>query len=1183
MRKERNFKIINITLVFILFFFFILPLQSDPAEDQQILRGMVSVVRSMDTFMKGTFDLPGLFSESSEVNGDLILCKTPMLNSWRIDGYLRYYAAMNNKEYQEMAHQIIDKIFKLYENTIDKNGNHWFPTQTFIAKDGKFYEYSKGPGFTRFTDSPYSYDQSGGKYLIEGAKFPDAPGIGFYEAAEMADYLDADHKDKLIKVIKCLADYWNDNDFMIYKKRGAFLPRTEDFFPSNPELQAKEPKWGCIGSDYFFSVLALDRLKQDTSKYDNKLMIFLNTYVKERADHNRDRRIDYLDSRVIRLARYFESKGKYEKLTDWVFNKLPGCYAGKTKKAVFMLNGSLTDNSTIPLLDLYVRLGLKKNFRFLWEDIWKNSFTEKGITVEGRAVVINNSAYPILLDFGFFGWEKGFITDEEFVEAVRRYYSFKGDSRNYRDLDDWVLETEEWDRINPGWKAVCYDGFPILVEPEAYYYGKPQAFTLHKMVYSSDMTEARKKENQIRNCSVNFTAPYEIHAELFRYGFACAFNLLNTSKNTEVRYDKTAREFKIEYEEPMVPKGMPCIGYADVTDIYYKDKKDVLKDGMEIKEVLLNGRKLPFYISHLQDYKELFSGKANAKLAFYVEAEGKKSKNTVRVVLGKRNFPYYVDEPGINGLTDKNRKDLPLVEKQNMQSVVDEFILPETLKWFEGKSFDCEIIVSAVEKCLIAYRADKKKVESKLLRLINEYEKMIPEKPDTAGVFLNSLTRIYFVYEGEKEKIRELIDKYGAELKEKGEETQLISLAGLMRYGILFNDNEAHKTALSGIQKWLAVNINEEGCQKDKETIGTVSILLDLLRLMELNGMEKPREISVPVEKMLEFLMYCSGPDGMVADIVDKNPRNIREFLYYGGELFKRADFRYVSFGGLTMDNSYEPKETSIAFEKSGIYILRNNWNIRDRGRNGLIGDKEMQEDRGACIIYGKGRVIIYGHTGILGYFQFKENADTPVIFEKGKDCARLKIKDAEFSFVYPKYCIIKLNEKYPFNCETAMELKGRIITRNKKNDIGRVEQRYTRGAGEIELLPLKSSAVSFVEAAPVFEKGEYLINFFSDFVRKRRRFVKTWEGNIPLSEFKKDKDKGRSAAEQGIITEKYYPETEVSVNDNAIVINNLDEKAEIYLSEVFSNIKVEITKKSFYNRFNQSKVKQNIQEELKK
>ncbi|OGF51626.1 MAG: hypothetical protein A2044_04360 [Candidatus Firestonebacteria bacterium GWA2_43_8] len=450
--------------------------------------------------------------------------------------------------------------------------------------------------------------------------------------------------------------------------------------------------------------------------------------------------------------------------------------------------------------------------------------------------------------------------------------------------------------------------------------------------------------------------------------------------------------------------------------------------------------------------------------------------------------------------------------------------------------------------------------------MVNEYESKIQEKPETAGAFLNALTRIYFICEDEKEKIKELIDKYAASQKKEAEQTQLISLTGLMRYGILFNDDEAYKIAQVGIQKWLTGNVNEEGCQNDKETIKSASILLDLLRLMDINGMEKPKEITAPVEKMLEFLMYCSGPDGMVADIVDKNQRNIREFLYYGGEIFKRADFRYVSFGGLTMDNSYEPKETSIAFEKSGIYVLRNNWNIRDRGRGDLIGDEEMKEDRGSCIIYGKGKAVIYGYTGGLGYFQFNEDPVTPAIFEKSKDCARLKIKDAEFNFIYPKYCVIKLYQKYPFNCDTAMEFKGHMMTRSRKNDIGRVEQKYTRGAGEIELLPLKDGAIAYVEAAPLLEKGEYLINFFSEFMRKRRRFVETDEGKVELSEYRKN-NKDSSLLGKKVVSEKYCPETEISTNENKININNIDESAVIYLSDDISTIKIEIKKKSFYNR----------------
>ncbi|MFH1824306.1 MAG: hypothetical protein ABH873_03660 [Candidatus Firestonebacteria bacterium] len=140
-------------LIFILFCFISSANENNP---RQILRGMVSSVRGLDTYLKGVYDFPGLVGENSEVNGDLFLCDYVMMSQYpsKADGYLRFYAKTGFSEYKELSWQFIDKMYKVYVNTKDKDGKNWIPTQQFIANDEKFYGYGHGPHFTRYLEHP---------------------------------------------------------------------------------------------------------------------------------------------------------------------------------------------------------------------------------------------------------------------------------------------------------------------------------------------------------------------------------------------------------------------------------------------------------------------------------------------------------------------------------------------------------------------------------------------------------------------------------------------------------------------------------------------------------------------------------------------------------------------------------------------------------------------------------------------------------------------------------------------------------------------------------------------------------------------------------------------------------------------------------------------------------------------
>ncbi|MFH1824277.1 MAG: hypothetical protein ABH873_03515 [Candidatus Firestonebacteria bacterium] len=1055
MKRLSKFK----SLIFILFYFTSFVNSED---NQQVLKGMVSVTRSLDTYLKGVYDFSGLVGENSEVNGSLWFCEYIAMVQYpsKADGYLRYYTKTGFPEYKELAEQFIDKIYKVYTSTKDKDGKNWLPTQQFIAGDGKFYGYDQGPRFKRSTPlirHPIPYNQSKGKYQIESAGFPDAFGIGMYELAKEVEKVkevrkveegkekkeNKEYKEKLIEILNGIVDFWN-RDYMRYKKSVAFLYRTEDVEPLNPQPQKKEPKWSCMGSDLIYSVLALNELGQDTNKYDTNLMLFLKTYCDERVNHSGESRIDYLDSRMIELAKYFKNKGKYEGLTNWVFNILPSFYRKRSDRVEFMLDGSLKGSSTTPLLDLYAQLGMKEQFKKLWNNIWNNYFGEEGIKVNDKCVSINNSGYPVLLDAGYQGWLKGILTDEEFISAVQRYYNFKGNERSYRDLNDWVIEIEEWDRIRPNWNATPYDCYPEQVETEGYYKGIPQGFMMHSIPVGSLNSPSR--ENTKRNLYYQFTSPFANHAEKQRYGLAQAFNLLNTFKNSIPVFNKIEEDkltTKVVYKEPKAPKGLPCMGIVDVTELYYKDRKISIKDGYEVTEVLNKDKNISWQISHILDYKKPFSEENNAKLCFLIEAEGKEVEGEITIIVRKRNLPYYVTESEELKKSDKI-KDLSFIEKQNQDIVTDNVRLKNAFKSYENKDFlkDWRVWCEA-------YRYNEKEVnpklesnikgyfnkelnledDPKLKKNISKYFKGELKIEDRVDLII-SFSRIYFIYDGElKKEILKAIEKNICILLNE-KDYGLKAIESLIRYGVLFPDNVKSKESLESgwikLKEFLSKRINTEGYDKEKELLQIAKTLIEIERLGQINNIKIPDEIFKTTEKILEFLMYCSNSDGRIPSFIDKSGENIREWLYWGSKIYKRSDFRYVAFGGLIMENSFAPEKTSISCPESGIYVMRSSWDIRDRYRNRSGSDEDRQRvmivdsKTGEFEISGYNKVLIKGNAnGNYKVSKWESNEKEDILVLKDEE----KKIEKEIKFVKPNYWIICMNG--PSEISDELELNG--------------------------------------------------------------------------------------------------------------------------------------------------------------
>ncbi|MFH1823926.1 MAG: heparinase II/III family protein [Candidatus Firestonebacteria bacterium] len=944
--------------------------------DYQILSGQISVFRSLESFIKGVYNFNGLFGENADVNGDLYYCKWVFFAQYpsKANGYLRYYAKTEIPEYKELSEQIIDKLYQVYKNTKDKDGENWLPTHQLVADDGKFYGYSeKGSGDRRFP-----YDQSKGKYFIKSAGFPDAFGIGMLELSEVAKYLDSKTKSQLIEILEGMLDFWN-RDYMIVWKGGRFYYRSEDVEPSNPVKQVGGISWGCLGQDVIYLVKSLYNLGIDTDKYDTKLRLFLKTYLNERVNHSNDYRIEYLDDRILELTEYFSSKNKFVDESKEINSLLKYLYSKNgLKKAVFMYGGSLTAPSTIPFLEIYRKLDLKDKFKTLWKDIMENYFDEEtGIKVPKGTEGINGSAYPVLLDYGYNAWKNGILTDEEFISAFKKYYLFKGNPSSFRNLDDWVIETGEFlDGKEPYWIATPYDGYPEKVESEAYYGMKaePQGYTIDRFWLGDD---PNNRKNRSRNVYYQFVAPFQNHAEKLRYGTALSFHLLDTTENPELKFDDSKGDkiqTKVKFKFQKVPVGSPCLGIVDVTEMYYKDKQIPIKEGYQITKVIYNNVEVPFEVSHMFSYERTTSRKHRARLCFSINYDGNKEKEA-EVIAEKIKFPYYFAYKDIEKSNIKSPIDLLFYKVPHQDSTLN-WIYKDVLDWIkkynEGKiksDLDAKIYNDWM-KWVLAYKFDKEKNNinneekylKKYLQTLKDYlEQLKVTTNEKSALRLNELIRMANSIKEVLEKdtgLADLIKKRFIEDAElllkspsKTDSLEIIEESkGLIRYGILYPELNGSKESIEKgfkqIIEFLQARINEEGMDKEKETTKITRILIELIRLANLNNIEIPQELISLVEKMVEFLMYVSEPDGTVLKIADKiNDENIREIFYWASKMYKRKDFRYVAFGGLLMENSFSPERTNVYLLKSKIFVMRNSWNIRDRRLDMEFEDKELDRE----------------------------------------------------------------------------------------------------------------------------------------------------------------------------------------------------------------------------------------------
>jgi len=110
-------------------------------------------------------------------------------------------------------------------------------------------------------------------------------------------------------------------------------------------------------------------------------------------------------------------------------------------------------------------------------------------------------------------------------------------------------------------------------------------------------------------------------------------------------------------------------------------------------------------------------------------------------------------------------------------------------------------------------------------------------------------------------------------------------------------------------------------------SIGYHSLVMNryshLMEQVQALDLKLPEEMVRLTEKMFEFVMYSTLPDGTLPAWGDANPPLRPDLLERGARLFRRDDFRFVRTQG---QQGIPPAQTSVGFPHGGFYYLRSGW-----------------------------------------------------------------------------------------------------------------------------------------------------------------------------------------------------------------------------------------------------------------
>lgn len=192
---------------------------------------------------------------------------------------------------------------------------------------------------------------------------------------------------------------------------------------------------------------------------------------------------------------------------------------------------------------------------------------------------------------------------------------------------------------------------------------------------------------------------------------------------------------------------------------------------------------------------------------------------------------------------------------------------------------------------------------------------------------------------------------------------------GLFTAGVLFPEFreacEWRRIALERLYRQLDEEVYPDGMEYELAAgynNWVVRQFAGILELADLNGLrsEVPADFLAKLEKMFDYLLLASMPNGAIPGLNDSGNSDVRGLLETGLKLFpNREDFRFVATG---RKSGAAPAQTSHAFPYCGHYVMRSGWDAEatyllfDAGPYGF---GHQHEDKLHFVLWAHGRQLV--------------------------------------------------------------------------------------------------------------------------------------------------------------------------------------------------------------------------------
>ncbi|MDI6828376.1 MAG: alginate lyase family protein, partial [Armatimonadota bacterium] len=187
---------------------------------------------------------------------------------------------------------------------------------------------------------------------------------------------------------------------------------------------------------------------------------------------------------------------------------------------------------------------------------------------------------------------------------------------------------------------------------------------------------------------------------------------------------------------------------------------------------------------------------------------------------------------------------------------------------------------------------------------------------------------------------------------------------GLMHVGVIFPEfkeaKEWRKTAVERLYRELDRQVYPEGAQIELSSGYHQVSLINFRMAWEIarkNDIPMPNDYMAKLQKMYDYNLLASMPDGCLPGLNDGNRTNIRAHLREALQYFpERKDYEWVATEG---KQGTKPSVGSIALPFAGQLIMRSGWKKDDlylMMDAGPFGYGHQHEDKLSIVIYSHGK-----------------------------------------------------------------------------------------------------------------------------------------------------------------------------------------------------------------------------------